>query len=621
MGSNVGGGTELTMAPESGTSRTLAPAVDDPLGSLLFDPGTGHRAPAADHGTAEAVDITAVDLGALPQWPLLLDECVRLMADAGVLRLRLTESRLAEKHAVARTIGALSRTAPELLSADIDGATQVLAMRVRRHPVDADATRFSFGIVSDGRHLERLHDLIATVRRLDAIPGGAVEMLVCGPGDVLGAAALGDDVAIVPEDPAFAHLPWITGKKNLLARQARHPNLILVHDRYRFPADFLHRMAEWGGDYSFLTCRALSPDGSRFPDWLALDGPETEIAFPVGLLDYGDYHPGAYVNGGIMIAKRDTILENPLCELLWWGEAEDVEVSRRLSAGGHLLRLAPSVIVESIETTPGYVQGFTPIRPAHGDRAHWRTTRLLDAAEPVGAAIPHHVCGTPAGLRARHAPVTRDGDRISIEIGAEPGVAASLHVTLVGLAPPVDVQVRVNGAGVPCATRWDDRTHSLDLRFRMVAATPCVGCEISAPAIGHMVPTQVIEVAEPTGPGTIVLGTGWWPVEEWGAWARSSHAEVLVREDPGAMPEITLRAPPTFADEVGVVLTAGGTRLPHAWIGRRPAALALPEWGPTGIDGAWHRIVIDSTPAPVFAPDGPPDARLLGPGIVLGAAG
>ena len=223
-------------------TRQLTPTLDDALGARLFDARTGHRASADVHQSADAVDITAVDLGGVPQWPLLLDECVRLLEGTGVVRFRLTENLIAEKHEVARVMASLSTTPVRLRGISSDAATQTLAVEVTRRPVDATMTNFTFGVVSDGRNIGRLIELIASVRAIAPPDGVRSEIIVCGPEQVLREADLGHDVMIVREDAQFAAMPWTTGKKNRIVQASSCPNVIIAHDRYRFPTDFLRQL-------------------------------------------------------------------------------------------------------------------------------------------------------------------------------------------------------------------------------------------------------------------------------------------------------------------------------------------------------------------------------------------
>ncbi len=589
--------------------------IDD----AVFDSRTGHRAPASLHGTASAVDIAAADLGEIRQWPFVLDEAFRLLREQGHLRFRITESLVAEKHMVAKTIASLSLTPPRLITVEREGPTQTLKLLVTRRPVDTNISGFTFGVVSDGRNLDRLQTLLSTIRQLQRPVGTRTETLVCGPEQVLKHADLGPDVAIIAEDVTFASSPWITGKKNRLIEAASYPNLILTHDRYRFPHDFLIQLVEWGGDYSFLVCAARSPDGSRFPDWIALGGDTSTISYPIALLDYADYHTGVYANGGLIIAKRDTLRANPLSEMLWWGEAEDIELSHRLRDAGHLLRLAPHVVVESIETTAGYVSAVVPVRQAPSARPTWSTRRSIEETSGTCAQFaPHTIAGLPADLTNRSASVRSVGDSVEVVVGTTVGSWSSFHIAISTLERPLSPSVIVGEAKAEHTERWCEWSQTLTLSFRVCPSSPITTIAIRPRTENTMVSSvsEVVETALPEQRG-IVLGHGWWPVESWGAWARSNTAHVLCQASTLEEHYMTLVTPPIHADAMDVSIYLDGVPSITTRIPKVPSRIALESVAPTVVDNVWHLVTIRSDPARLLQRGGYSDERRLGIGILL----
>ena len=599
-------------------TRQLTATPSDSLGVSLFDGRAGHRASPRFHQSAAMVDITAIDLGDVPQWPLLLDECVRLLEGTGIIRFRLTERLIAEKHEVARVVASLSTTPVRLRESSHDAATQTLAVEVTRRPVDATMSDFTFGVVSDGRNIDRLVELIASVRAINMPAGVRREIIVCGPGRVLGDADLGRDITIADEDSRFAAIPWITGKKNRIVQASSCPNVIIAHDRYRFPPDFLENLIAWGGDYSLLTPRAILPSGARFPDWHALEGPGHEIRFPIGLLDYADYHPGVYANGGLIIAKHDTLIAHPLSEMLCWGEAEDVEFSRRLNANGHLLRLAPQITVESIETTPGYVAAFTPLRPQPGDRPCWQTQRLVRIG--AGNRAPHTIAGTAAVMQRRTARWAVEPNRLRVEIPSSIGATASVHLAILAHACPQPPSVVVDDMLTPSTSTWFEDQHLLEVTFRIkpegsLTSVSVTGHGQATIALGHLT-----EVSDPEGTevGAVHLGAGWWPREQWGAWAQGHTAEILVRGNSPTAHALTLRAPPSFADAASFGVMVNGRHLGTFTVGPSNATVDLQLNGTADDEDYWHLVsLLPSALVPVAVENGPPDARLLGPGLEM----
>jgi hypothetical protein len=594
------------------------------LTDRIFDPKFAHRETPDRHGIADSVDIALVDLGTVPQWPFVVDEAFRLLQSNGTVRFRLTESPIAQKHAVARLFAALSATPPRLIDVEVERGSQVLTVDVARHPTDTTVSEFTFGIVSDGRNLDRLVGLIDSVRGQTLPSGASHELLVCGPGDVLKAANLGPDVVVVPEDPTRTTIPWITGKKNRLAEVASHPNLILSHDRYRFPADFLVNFTAWGGDYSFLNCSAVSPGGERFPDWIAMKGDGSTIEYPIGLLDYLDFHPGAYSNGGLIVAKRETLLQHPFSEILWWGEAEDVELSHRLRDNGHILRLAPSLQVMSLETTRGYVDGFVPLRASADRRPSWRTAVLEERSIPDSKRAPHTVAGMPSIMQHLRASTFIVDERMYVEITASPGCVSSFHLVLLAKTRLEIIEITVGDEPVTFHQRWSDDDHRLIVS--LVTTPQDARTMITVRSTDDLVGARlgaVIEAAHPcdSNHGELVLDRGWWPAENWGAWMSDRTAAVLVSERALQRGGITMVAPPSFVSCFPVAISIDGGPWTRSSLSIDGTFVCFARDHLQSIENLWHVLTIRSDELmPIADTTAVRDDRLLGAGLVLRSA-
>lgn len=124
---------------------------------------------------------------------------------------------------------------------------------------------------------------------------------------------------------------WITRKKNILAQESKYENLVLCHDYFVFEQDWYNGFLKHGNDFSAIMNKIVDPDNERFVDWLVL---HEDIRLPNAeqLLPYDWIHCSnvQYLPGFYFVAKKDFMLQNPLSENLFWGQAEDVEWSRRV---------------------------------------------------------------------------------------------------------------------------------------------------------------------------------------------------------------------------------------------------------------------------------------------------
>ncbi len=334
----------------------------------ILDPSHDFRMPPTFHQSFQLVYLVERDLGTIKAWPLVVDEALRLLAPGGVLIIRMTNTKLCSIFELKNQLYMWGDIVPQFEFIDEDGATQFAVKNTRATPRPMGAESFSFGVITDGKRQGQLFAFIASVLALDHSAAYIAEIVVCGPSCIAtDVCAAFPNVVFVADTNEFVEQGWITRKKNQIVDHARYENLIIAHDRYTINTDFITRLQEFGGDFSFLVCRQLRPDGRRFPDWVAL-GCEWSWS-PPAILEYGDWTRNLYINGGIMIAKTQHLKDTRWNELLFWNQAEDVELTRRLRSQGHVPRLARAVTVCSTVTRAGTMESFEPM-PSLPDRYH-----------------------------------------------------------------------------------------------------------------------------------------------------------------------------------------------------------------------------------------------------------
>lgn len=177
--------------------------------------------------------------------------------------------------------------------------------------------QWTFGIITDGSYPARVAQVIESIRA--EAPGP--DIVVVGGGPVEQARHCPFDET---QKPA-----WITRKKNLVAEQAEHPNLCLLHDYVALVPGWLAGYEQFGEDWDVCMNRIQNMDGTRFRDWIACDPTWA------GFVDYADtshIHNNTYVSGTYYCVKRDYALAHPLDEKLSWGQGEDVAWSYALRA-------------------------------------------------------------------------------------------------------------------------------------------------------------------------------------------------------------------------------------------------------------------------------------------------
>lgn len=369
----------MTQLPDSELIEFIANSTEifwagsqPPLGRMvasetIYTAESDFRLPPDHHQRFDLVYVVERDLGSIKQWPLVVDEALRLLAPRGRLLLRFNESAFLAIFALANLLrswphGQISTVFQHRHEQNLILWCLRLDTQERRN---VSLTSFSFGVIADARRPKEMIRFIDSVATLDGIEGIAHEVLVCGPPSVKEQLdSHRANVRFVEQDENFSQHGWITRKKNAITQAAAYENVLIVHDRYALPSDFLRSLRAFGGDFDVLVPRQITDDGRRAPDWTSL-GADWRWTTP-GMLAYGDYSPHLYVNGGLMLAKRETLLRCPWNELLFLSQAEDVELSRRLRENGIVPRLARTVGAIVTALRPNYLQGFETL-PATPD--------------------------------------------------------------------------------------------------------------------------------------------------------------------------------------------------------------------------------------------------------------
>ena len=111
-----------------------------------------------------------------------------------------------------------------------------------------------------------------------------------------------------------------------------------MHNRYKLPSNFIDSFLTFGLDFELCVVpQMLNSNKIRVPDWVSQS---SDFRLTKNYwLEYGSYSPYQYSPGGMIIAKRDILLETPWNELITWNMAEDVELSQRLRNKGYVYKL------------------------------------------------------------------------------------------------------------------------------------------------------------------------------------------------------------------------------------------------------------------------------------------
>ncbi len=637
----------LALARSSGPTYwagTDAPIPGCIVSERLFDGHAAFREDPEMHGVFDVVYIVERDLGAYRQWPLIVDEALRLLRGTGTLVLRFAGSPRLITHQLMMLLHRRSNGgARVVLDHGWEGdPLRLVGLALQRTVPSREVTGLSFSLVTDGRQPARVTAFAESVSAIRGIEGLPHEVLVCGPpGCTDHLTGLISPVRLVEQPAEHTDRGWITRKKNLLVDAARYELSVVAHDRYTLEPDFLEGLRAFGGDVDVLVPAQRTERGFRYPDWVTI-GDDVSLA-PLHELDYDDYDPRGYVNGGIMIGRTQVLRDVRWNELLFWAEAEDVELSRRLSAAGVVPRVAPGVRVRTMTTRADQIGVFRR-----------RGANLVVAPElPATDALP---IGATADLVAHTGskPLSfgpgweRGPDGMTVTGVQTPEIVFPfatvvpdvrpflLRVTVTEPDPDTTaLTASINDAilelhdleHAPEGTQWSFALPEGMVRTGYTARLQLLGLAPGA-ALTHL---SVDEAQEPEdridtwslragAPEDCGYTEGWAGPEDWGMWSVGSESSLRVRmapDDGGATLRATVRPfRPAGGKPQVVTVLAGG--MPVAWWsfeedGETERCFDVPA---EAFDGRWLSLdFLVARPTSPRQSSGAPDDRRLGLGL------
>jgi hypothetical protein len=183
--------------------------------------------------------------------------------------------------------------------------------------------------VTSGESTENLNEAIKSIIALQ-IP--KFEIIIIGNVEL----PYSNKIQIIPFNEDI-NPGWITKKKNLITNYSNFDLIVYLHDYYVFDAKWYEQVLAFGEDFDISMHQILNSDGTRYHDWALWVENNSFIdkyieknraaLIPYNWSNFTNY---MYVPGGYWFAKKKIMQKYPLNENLMWGEAEDVEWSKRV---------------------------------------------------------------------------------------------------------------------------------------------------------------------------------------------------------------------------------------------------------------------------------------------------
>jgi len=626
----------------------------------LFDSEGDFRLSPIEHGRYRTVYLVEQDLGLHKQWPLILDEALRLFqySQRGVLFVRFSETNLLSAFAFAAFLRRRRDFKFELAYQDeFSNGTVFFCIYCDREAEQPSLSSIEFALITDGRRFDAVQRFIASVAAIRGIDLVDWSIAICGPAE-FGSMfkAESQRIRYIDAPPEHESRGWITRKKNLIVSTSKADNLLISHDRYEIPNAFLEQLFEFGADFSVIVPGQLGVDGNAFPDWVTIGSQWTRT--PSGVLEHGDYSPHCYINGGVIIGKRRVLAATPWSDLLFWGQYEDVEHSRALTAEGITFRLARLVQLQVTTMRPGYISDFARIpnlprdyvlpllsEPALevpmgefslGDTVNFDEQTTLRSLTDAGVFVSNADWKlTPAGLVM----LRRQADLVITFVPpAEREFALTIYTPAYTAAP--FIQIKANGRSLPL--QWIEsgnglRSGSAELGSAVISSSRSLVLSFSSD-VDSIILKAIGVQAQDAGGSRLPLGfarvngvkagifrEGWGEPEQWGIWtvAPVAHMQLPVMTlDAGRDIEISMTATaygPTAGSLQIVGIACNGIPVACVAIRSRSAPSQFSIRIPRALILSSPMIQLSFTPAfPVSPYDAgqDPDRRLLGFGLI-----
>ena len=316
------------------------------------------RAPSPMHGQYERVWIYEQELFAYgASWPLLLDECLRLLGQRGQLIVRTRDSEHGTLFELKSLIARRPCVVAELLfQKELPGGDTVTGIGVRHENFVSYADdSWTIGILSNGA---KSNNVYALVDKLVKLAGSRpLQIVIAGPERI----SLPSHVTCADEvwdDRPGDSLPRIGEKKNWIVRQALNSNIAIFHDRYQVDDNFFTGFGNYGLNFDFVSICQRYESGSYYPSYIGLPLYQMRWQRPMFDPSYRTLHQGHFINGGLIILKCHVAKVLNFNSLLLHNEAEDVELSFMLRSHGIVPRMNPYSSAVALGVPDSYTGTF-----------------------------------------------------------------------------------------------------------------------------------------------------------------------------------------------------------------------------------------------------------------------
>ena len=293
---------------------------------LAMDGCTNFRLPPKFHGTYDTVWLFEKPLHEyhILSWKIILDEAIRLVKEEGKLIVKTAANADISITDIKKFLG---RNVNIDISIDYEYKNDsifIIVFNIKRHNFEIyKDNSWTFAMLTGGKKDDVVIKFLESIRNNELSKS---QIIISGPKkDIYDKY----DVEYLDlskyRDNTYAE---IARKKNDIAKMATGANILIAHDRFYLNDNYFKSFEKYGYDFDFLAVKQITEDNFDFPSYCAVYEPLYIFGQPIDCRDFSILLNTAYVNGGCMVFKTNTLNKIGFNSLLFWNQIEDVEITQ-----------------------------------------------------------------------------------------------------------------------------------------------------------------------------------------------------------------------------------------------------------------------------------------------------
>ncbi|MDA9230942.1 hypothetical protein N9O56_00010 [Rickettsiales bacterium] len=311
------------------------------------------RLPYSYHQKYKTVTATEDDFATHINWQHELDEMIRLIGSEGKIVIKcgnsLSHNMFSVKNYLGRRLGIevkIEEESPlwaqkmykkEKWSKDDYCTTATFHIKRKNLEIYQDKS-WTFAILTLGNKIEDVKKFCALIRDLDK--KCEHQILIFGPKnsayDQYKVDYINDRIQKKYQNDQHSR---ICEKKNIIIDNAKNQNLLICHDRYYLDKNFFKGFEKYGYDFDFLSIDTAYEDKNIwFPHYVKMSNFIHNFAwnkerFCFKRKDFAKNNAldNIFINGGLMIFKRDIVKQIRFNECNFHYQIEDVEITKEFA--------------------------------------------------------------------------------------------------------------------------------------------------------------------------------------------------------------------------------------------------------------------------------------------------